>query len=180
MSAVALAGCARCTSPLERGDLRCAVCALPAPVVEAAVAAERARVLRCKECNAAVAFSPDAQAPRCAFCGAVMEVEQLVDPLEEARVRIPFAVDRDAATGALRGWLSTRGWFAPRTLADEAVVDSLAPLYWAGWLVDAPSAVDRHMPRAMAMAAEALRSWRVENAVMSPARARSMSAASAL
>ena len=67
-----------------------------------------------------------------------MAVEQLEDPLEEARsCACTFGVDRDAATGALRGWLATRGWFAPHALANEAVVDSLAPLYWAGWVVDA-------------------------------------------
>ena len=133
-----MTACARCASPLEHGDLRCAVCALPVPAPAVhAVVAERARVLRCRECNAAVAFAPDARAPRCAFCGAVMAVEQLEDPLEEARLRVPFAVHREVATGSLRGWLATRGWFAPRALANEAVVDSLAPLYWASWLVDA-------------------------------------------
>jgi hypothetical protein len=126
-------------TPLEAGDLRCSVCALPVPAVAGAPveAKERARVLRCKECNAAVEFSPDAQAPRCAFCGSVMEVDQPVDPVEQAQICVPFAVDREAATVTLRSWLSTRGWFAPRTLANDAVVDSMAPLYWAGWVVDA-------------------------------------------
>ena len=143
MSAVgALAPCGRCASPLEPGDLRCAVCALPAPpIATAAAAVDHARVLRCRECNAAIAFSPAAQAPRCAFCGSVMEVEQPVDPVEEARIRVPFAVAREEASAALRTWLASRGWFAPRALADEAVLDSLAPLYWAAWIVDAQVAV---------------------------------------
>ena len=140
-AAVTIAGCQRCASPLERGDLRCAVCALPAPAAGQVAQPERARVLRCRECNAAIAFSPEAQAPRCAFCGAVMAVEQPLDPIEEARVRVPFAVDRDEANAVLRGWLGSRGWFAPRALANEAVVDTLAPLYWAGWVVDARVAV---------------------------------------
>ncbi len=139
--AVALAPCGRCASPLEAGDLRCAVCALPAPPVMTMVAADHARVLRCRECNAAIAFSPAVQAPRCAFCGSVMEVEQPVDPVEEARIRVPFAVPREEASAALRTWLASRGWFAPRALAAEAVLDSLAPLYWAGWIVDARVAV---------------------------------------
>ena len=82
MTAVlAIAGWQRCASPLERGDLRCAVCALPAPAAGQVAQPERARVLRCRECNAAIAFSPEAQAPRCAFCGAVMAVEQPIDPV---------------------------------------------------------------------------------------------------
>jgi len=41
----------------------------------------------------------------------------------------------------MRGWLGRRGWFAPKTLRDEAVVDSLMPLCWAGWIVNASAQV---------------------------------------
>lgn len=134
--------CTRCASPIEEGDLRCAICALPVPAAPAPAApAARARVLRCTECGAAIAFSPRAQAPRCAFCGATMVVEQPVDPIEAAQVRIPFEVDRAEAEAALRGWLGRRGFFAPRTLRDEAVLESLSPLCWAGWIVSADAAV---------------------------------------
>jgi hypothetical protein len=134
--------CTRCASPLEEGDLRCAICALPVPV-EAAPreAITRARVLRCVECNAAVAFDAGKQAPLCGFCGAVMKVEQPVDPIETAEVRIPFAVAREEAEASLRGWLGKRGWFAPKTLRDEAVIESLQPLCWAGWIVSATAQV---------------------------------------
>ena len=133
------ASCTRCDTALEDGDLRCAICALPVPFELKIVPAqsERAHVLRCTECNAAVAFSADVQAPRCRFCGQTMAIEQPVDPLEVARVRIPFRNDRDDAEGALRGWLGERGWFAPRELREEAVFESLSPLYWAGWQIDA-------------------------------------------
>jgi hypothetical protein len=138
----ALAPCTRCASPVEDGDLRCAICALPVPVAERARdEVVRAKVLRCDWCNAAVAFSTEAQAPRCAFCSSTMKVEYPVDPIETAEVRIPFAVDREAAEEALRGWLGRRGWFAPRTLRDEAVLESLVPLCWAGWIVDARAQV---------------------------------------
>ena len=134
--------CTRCESPLEEGDLRCAICALPVPVTprthEGTV---RAQVLRCTECHAAVAFSAEAQAPRCAFCGATMAIEQPVDPIEVAELRVPFAVSREAAEQALRGWLGRRGWFAPKTLRDEAVVETLQPLCWAAWIVDAKAQV---------------------------------------
>jgi hypothetical protein len=134
--------CTRCESPLEDGDLRCAICALPvahAPLPREATV--RAQVLRCVECNAAIAFSAEAQAPRCGFCGATMKVEQPVDPIEAAELRIPFSVDRSTAESALRGWLGKRGWFAPKNLKDQAVLDSMMPLCWAGWIVDARAQV---------------------------------------
>lgn len=134
--------CTRCQTPLEAGDLRCAICALPVPsVVRPESASAYAQVLRCTECGAAVAFSPAAQAPHCAFCGATMVVEQPVDPIEVAERRVPFAVDRAAAETALRGWLGARGWFAPSTLRDEAVLEAFHPLAWAAWVVDARAQV---------------------------------------
>jgi hypothetical protein len=133
--------CTRCHGQLEHGDLRCAVCALPVPSTAPAERTTRAQVLRCMDCNAAVAFSVSAQAPRCAFCGATMAIEQLVDPLEVAEVRIPFSVGREAAAGSLRGWLGKRGFFAPKTLHDEAVLETLTPLCWAGWVCSAQATV---------------------------------------
>ena len=138
----ALPPCSRCQSPVEEGDLRCAICALPVPAPpQGAERKQHAQVLRCTECGAAVAFSALDQAPRCAFCGATMQVEDPVDPIEAAELRVPFAVDRAVAEAALRGWLGGRGFFAPRTLKDEAVLESLSPLCWAGWIVDADAAV---------------------------------------
>ena len=141
-AAAALPPCTRCESPIEDGDLRCPICALPVPApAEPAARAARAQVLRCVECGAAVAFSAEVQAPRCAFCGATMKVEQPLDPIEVAQLRIPFEVDRGEAEAALRGWLGRRGFFAPKTLKDEAVLESLTPLCWAGWIVSADAAI---------------------------------------
>jgi hypothetical protein len=107
--------CTRCETALEDGDLRCAICALPVPpAVRTGEAVRHAQVLRCGDCGAAVGFSAEAQAPRCGFCGQAMTIEQPIDPIETARLRVPFAVDRAAAEAALRGWLARRGWFAPR------------------------------------------------------------------
>lgn len=136
--------CERCETALEFGDLRCAVCALPAPVDELPPdpdAPVRARILRCTECNAAVAFVPALGAPHCAFCNAVTRIEQPIDPIEVARLRLPFTVSREVAEAALRNWLRARGWFAPAQLSDLAVVESLHPLCWAGWLVTADATV---------------------------------------
>lgn len=129
--------CARCASPLEAGDLRCAVCALTVPVEAAVAPAERARILRCTWCNAAVEFDPAHQAPACAFCRSVMTIEQPHDPVETARTCVPFGVDHDLATSAAKSWLARRGWFAPATLRDEAVLESLTPVYWPAWVVEA-------------------------------------------
>ncbi|MFN0247720.1 MAG: zinc ribbon domain-containing protein [Kofleriaceae bacterium] len=135
------ADCTRCASALEDGDLRCAICALPVPFTEPSPASPYAKVLRCRVCAAAVAFSAEHQAPKCAFCASTMEIEQPTDPVEVARVRVPFSVDRMDAEASLRGWLGNRGWFAPAELRDGAVVESIQPLYWAGWLVDARARV---------------------------------------
>jgi hypothetical protein len=133
--------CGRCASPLEDGDLRCAVCALPIDTAIAPPARARSAVLRCTECGAAVAYDANHQAPACAFCRAVMTIEQPVDPIEEARLRVPFTVDRERATAALRAWLGKGRYFAPKTLRDEAVLESATPLCWAAWIVDASAQV---------------------------------------
>lgn len=131
--------CSRCDSPLEEGDLRCAVCALP--VSAYAIRDPGPRILRCNRCSAAVGFDASVQAPRCTFCGDTMHVEEPVDPVETAQLRVPFLVERGEAELALSRWLATRGWFAPRTLADEATLHALAPIAWAAWIVDARAEV---------------------------------------
>jgi hypothetical protein len=133
-----MSDCTRCQTPLEKGDLRCAVCALPCPADDAPPpAAARARISRCTECGAAVAFIAEVQAPRCTFCGATTRVEEPIDPVEAAEVMLPFQVRRDEAKAALRGWLSAQGWLAPRDLASAASIDRVEPLCWAGWLINA-------------------------------------------
>lgn len=141
VAVAAARGCSRCATPLEDGDLRCCVCALPIPAAANPVERARTQILRCTECGAAVAFDANKQAPACAFCGAVMKVEQPVDPIEVATRRIPFAVDRARAEQGLRAWLGKRGFFAPKTLSDEAVLESLHPLCWAAWMVDAHASI---------------------------------------
>lgn len=152
--------CARCDSAVEVHDLRCPICALPVPSDPAfaplrgaarageavACPAERpervyAKLLRCNDCGAATAFSPLHAAPACAFCGATMRVEEPIDPVETAERVVPFVVSRALAERSLRQWLGSRGWLAPRTLRDEAMLDSMHPLCWAAWIVDATAAI---------------------------------------
>jgi hypothetical protein len=105
------------------------------------VTAARAQILRCTECGAALAFDAARHAPACAFCGAVVAIEEPADPVEVAARHLPFTVDRAAAERALRGWLGKRGFFAPKALRAEAVIDAMQPLCWAAWVVDAHAEV---------------------------------------
>lgn len=137
----ASARCARCQTPLEAGDLRCAICSLPTPVEHGARSAVEAEVLRCDECGAAVSYDVHAQAPRCAFCGSVMHLERSEDPMEEAQGYLPFQVDPATAQQALRAWLSSRGFFRPSDLATASAVHALRPLFWVAWVFDCESLV---------------------------------------
>jgi hypothetical protein len=129
--------CQRCQSPLEPDDLRCAVCGLPTPILLAPVLAETAEILRCNGCGAAVSYSAEAQAPRCDFCGSVMEVEVPEDPIEEASRFVNFRVDETAARAALKQWLGSLGFFRPPDLQSQSTIDALKPLWWVGWMFDA-------------------------------------------
>ena len=136
--AVTIGTCTRCSSPLEHGDLRCAVCGLTTPVrAPAGALVERAKVMRCSDCGAAIAYDAAKAAPSCAFCGAVMRLEEPVDPVEQAEWIVPFAVEPARAQEALRGWMRSLGFFRPSDLAQASRVQSLVPLWWAGWIFDA-------------------------------------------
>lgn len=132
--------CARCQAPLEHGDIRCPVCAFPSDVAVAGEAAAM-KVLRCPECNAALAYSAEKQNAACGFCGCVMKVEEPVDPIETPSARLPLLVQAEQAKASLRRWLSTRGFFTPGDLATAATVDTIHPLWWAAWVCDAKATV---------------------------------------
>ena len=133
--------CRRCHTPLEAGDLRCAICAMATPRETTAVTETIARILRCEGCGAALAFNAEVGAPRCAFCAAVMRVEQPSDPVEVAERMLPFAVQEGDARQSLTRWLSSLGFFRPSDLATTATVEQLRPIAWCGWLVEAEAMV---------------------------------------
>lgn len=144
MNALALqvGTCPRCESPIERGDLRCAVCAYAvAASASPEVGAPIANVVRCGGCGACVSYDVAARAPRCAFCSAVTHVESIEDPPEQATAALPFAIDPDAARAALFGWLGTRGFFCPSDVKQASSVDQLKPLWWPAWVVDVETEV---------------------------------------
>ncbi len=134
--------CGRCQSPLEHGDLRCAVCSLPVPDAQHAQAARRvAKILRCDGCGAAITYDVEVRAPRCAFCGSIAHLEETEDPIEEADASLPFTVDEATARSALSRWLSSRGFFAPSDLASQSTIDALTPLFWVAWTFDVEALV---------------------------------------
>jgi hypothetical protein len=130
--------CQRCESPLAASDLRCAICGLPTVAPDAPSSDEAvAQVLRCNGCGAAVAYHAEAQAPRCDFCGEVMELETPEDPIEQAEAFVRFRVSPEQARAALDVWLGSRGFFRPSDLRAQARIHELKPLWWAGWMFDA-------------------------------------------
>jgi hypothetical protein len=129
--------CGRCESPLERGDLRCPICAQAVPGATDEREQLEIEVLRCEGCGAAVEYDVKAQAPRCPFCGATTHVETIEDPMEKAEGYLPFLVEERSARSALGGWLGSLGFFRPSDLKAGATVESLKALYWVGWLFDA-------------------------------------------
>jgi hypothetical protein len=136
------ASCRRCATPIERGDLRCAICGEATPASEpSAVGEVDARILRCDGCGAAVAYDVDRQAPRCAFCDSVMHVEGVTDPMEQAGWYLSFSHDRAAAAAALKPWLGKLGFLRPSDLSRRASVEELSPIWWVGWVFDADARV---------------------------------------
>lgn len=145
---VVVGACARCDSPLEQGDLRCAICgqATPAPAAVPTSADDddggtaevlRALVLRCEGCGASVGYDPARGAPACGFCGSVTRVEEVLDPVEQTEAWVPFRVSRQEAAAALKAWLGSRGFFRPGDLSATATLEKLQPLYWVAWVFDA-------------------------------------------
>ncbi|MBN1207119.1 MAG: zinc ribbon domain-containing protein [Myxococcaceae bacterium] len=130
--------CQRCHSRLEAEDLRCPVCALPTPrAPRPSVDRERARLIRCNNCGAAIAYSVEAQAPKCAYCASEMHTETQEDPIDQAEHFVPFEVSPEQAHEALAAFLGKGGFFRPSDLASRAALDSLKPMWWPGWEFDA-------------------------------------------
>lgn len=136
------ADCLACGTPLERGDLRCAICGKSAPARSKKLATtEVVKILRCTGCGAAVAYDPKKQAPSCSFCDSVVEIETLEDPMEQTGGYLPFTVTPDQAKAQLQKWLSSLGWFRPSDLSTTARVQELKPLWWVAWVFDADAMV---------------------------------------
>ncbi len=133
--------CPRCASPLEPGDLRCALCGQAAPDVRAQRETLEVEILRCDGCGAAVSYDATAGAPRCAFCGSELRVERQQDPQEQTEWYLPFTVTADQAQAGLKQWLGSRGFFRPADLRAASRLAGLQPTWWVGWVFDAQALV---------------------------------------
>lgn len=134
--------CSRCQSPLEAGDLRCAICGQSAPIQTTPTKHKTVvQILRCAGCGAAIAYDPKQQAPSCSFCGDVVRIESIEDPMEQTQAYLPFTVNEDQARQSLRNWLGNRGWFCPSDLSATARLTELKPLWWVAWVFDADAFV---------------------------------------
>lgn len=129
--------CSLCRNLVDAEDVFCANCgrevetgadAAARPVLEQGLAG-----FDCKGCGASMTFDAGARAMRCAFCGST-DLER--QPGATGRVRpshvIPFAVSREQAVQAFRGWLS-RGLWRPRRLAAEARLTSMQAVFVPCW-----------------------------------------------
>jgi hypothetical protein len=141
MTTAAERPCARCNSPCPLGDIRCAICGSALPVPNQALTRAVAQILRCEDCGAAIKYSAEQQTAKCAFCGSALKLETPVDPIEQAEWIVPFAVAPEQASAVLRGWLGRQGFFTPSDLQSAARLESVKPLWWATWLVDARTLV---------------------------------------
>lgn len=133
--------CKRCESPLQAGEIRCAVCGQSALEHAARGESLTVQVLRCVGCNAATAFDIASQGLRCAYCDSVVRVETVDDPMEQTELLLPFKVQREEAGAALKQWLGGLGFFRPGDLKQAARVESLRPLYWPAWIFEAEALV---------------------------------------
>ena len=136
-----MSACLRCRSAVEPDDLRCAVCAASTPARQSSASGATLTVLRCDGCGAGITYDVNRKAPCCAFCGATVHLEQVVDPLEQAQLALPFGVSADAARGALDGFLRQGGFFRPGDLALAAGISAMQPMWWAAWVFDAEADV---------------------------------------
>jgi len=138
---IAIGTCERCESPIEQGDLRCAICGLCVSVEHEARDVLAIEVLRCDECGAVVEYDAEHRAPHCAFCDATMHLERIEDPVEQTELYLPFTVDGTEASRTVKRWLGSLGWFRPADLRSKARVEAVRPLLWVGWAFDAEATV---------------------------------------
>jgi len=137
----AIGTCTRCSSPIERGDMRCAICSFVVPATREVRVQTEVQVLRCTGCGAAVDYDAGAGAPRCAFCDSLMKLERLQDPPEQTELYVPFTVERAEAQAAVKRWLGGLGWFRPPDLKERARIEGVRPLHWVAWVFDAEALI---------------------------------------
>lgn len=80
---------------------------------------EETRVTSCPNCGARVVFDETLHAAECPFCATPVVTDTGTHRHIKPRGLLPFALDEEAARGAMNDWLG-RLWFAPGGLQDYA------------------------------------------------------------
>ncbi|GIH02151.1 hypothetical protein Rhe02_02180 [Rhizocola hellebori] len=98
-----------------------------------------AQLFSCPKCAAQT--ESDALSERCPFCTTplVGDAQSIGQIAPEAVV--PFDVDQAAVRDRLRQWISTR-WFAPSSLRQVGVAESVRSVYLPHWTLDSQTASD--------------------------------------
>lgn len=133
--------CEVCQSLLDEEDLFCANCGTEAPKpAEQPRPRDSNRLatynFTCSGCGASMSYDASAQALRCPFCGSVNMVAQADAKILAPQWVVPFRLKRDEAQAVMRRWLG-RGFWRPGTLAQEAAVVKMVPVYVPYWVFQA-------------------------------------------
>jgi DNA-directed RNA polymerase subunit RPC12/RpoP len=98
---------------------------------------EQTQAVQCSACGAETTLDPNTAADACPFCGGALISEAHTVSKIRPKSLLPFAIDRDQAMEAFRGWVKSR-WFAPNKLKQYARTDSsrLSGMYVPYWTYD--------------------------------------------
>jgi DNA-directed RNA polymerase subunit RPC12/RpoP len=100
------------------------------------VLAQNALEVQCNSCGAIVTFVPPEVARECDFCGAkIVAQPKSADPTVAPEGVLPFRINSQQATAAVRQWLSSR-WFAPNALKHFARPEAIDGVYLPYWTYD--------------------------------------------
>lgn len=95
--------------------------------------------LRCSNCGAQTETTDVSSA--CQFCGGALVATQVPEGVVQPEAVVPFKVDRTAARGHFKKWVSSR-WFAPNSLKKVGSTEGLKGTYIPHWTFDAHTATD--------------------------------------
>ena len=99
--------------------------------------APNALEVQCNSCGALVTFTPPEVARTCDFCGAAIVAQpKTADPIVSPEAVLPFYIQKQQATAAIRQWISSR-WFAPNALKKFASHEGIDGVYLPYWTYDA-------------------------------------------
>ena len=89
----------------------------------------------CNNCGAEVICAPTTAATVCPYCDSPMVVSQKVSGILRPEFVIPFALDKSAASEALKRHLKWK-WLVPKQFKTERSLDKFEGIYIPFWLYD--------------------------------------------